>query len=341
MVAVVAIILVAVAVFVGRLQRSDDTAFEYHLKWLANAGFVGDLYADSYGDYINEGLKVQVVQGGPDRDAITQLLQPNGSTMFAVASADQVIRAIYKHADLKVIAQIYAANPVRWIYRAKLGMITQPEQLRGKRIGVSVGDNDETIMKTYLAKNHIDGSTAPTLVGIQFDYGPFTTGAVDLFPVYSNTQAVELERQLKAQGEEVRFFDPSIGPTGVRFVANSIVTTSRIIANHRDLVQRFLSATLKGWADATKPENLVRSVHAVQLAAGDGGPKDDVIADEVKATAILVIPSNGDQIGTIDTQGWIATEEAMRSAGQLGVISPGTPTRIQGFLTSEFLPKKN
>jgi NitT/TauT family transport system substrate-binding protein len=340
-------LLAAAAAIVWRFggtspQTAQAPAFELRLKWLANAGFVGELYADTYGLYLGEGLHVTVAAGGPDRDALTALLRPNSETWFAVASSDQVLSRIYGGAtDLRVVAQIYARSPVRWIYRRSLGQIRGPGDLVGKRIGVATGDNDEAMMRTYLRNNQIQESQV-RLVGIQYDFGPFLSGAVDLFPVYSNTQGVELQRMLAAQHEEVAFFDPSVGPGAVPFAANSIVTTSRIVTEHPEVVRAFLRATLRGWEESIQSQNLDRSTRAVIHAMHSASVDDASIAAQVSATRPIVKPSASHRIGTIDRAAWVQTEQTLLSAGQLKdaagrVVS--TRVGIEAYIADQFLPR--
>ena len=216
--------------------RSDFTELEYRLKWLANPGFIGDIYADAYGLYRAEGLNVTVEPGGPNRDPIAAL--ETGQAQFGVASADQVLNALYKGSDLVVLAQIYRKNPVQWIYRTNDHTIDRASDLSGKRVGITHGDNDQTIMEALLKKNALE---KVDLIGVRFDYTPFLLKTVDLFPVYVNTQGVDLSWELEKNDEEVGSFDPG-GPEGINFVANSLITTSKIANSDRELAQKYVPA---------------------------------------------------------------------------------------------------
>ena len=122
----------------------------YRLKWLFNASVVGDIWADKQGLFAEQGLKVEVKEGGPERDAIREL--EIGRAQFGVASADQVIRAISKGASVVVIAQIFQVNPLQWIYRSDEMKINQLGDLKGQTLGVTFGGNEEAILRTLLAK---------------------------------------------------------------------------------------------------------------------------------------------------------------------------------------------
>ena len=82
-----------------------------------------------------------------------------------MASADQVILALEKGARIVVIAQIFQANPLQWIYRATQPEIKSLADLKGQRIGVTFGGNDDAIMTTLLAKGDL-GKKDVTLLSV-------------------------------------------------------------------------------------------------------------------------------------------------------------------------------
>ena len=161
----------------------------YRLKWLINASTAGDVFADRQGFFSREGLDVTVKPGGPERDAIREL--ELGYAHFGVASADQVIRALAKGASAVVIAQLFQVNPLQWIYRADDLSITKIQDLTGKKVGITYGGNDETIMRAMLAASGMNERQV-NLIGVRYDYTPFFQKRVPIWPVYRNTQGVYL-----------------------------------------------------------------------------------------------------------------------------------------------------
>jgi len=151
------IILSLMIVFLSLLtgcgkKQEEMTKVSYRLKWLFNASVAGDIYADVNGFFKKEGLEVEVKEGGPERDAIKELEM--GHAQFGVASADQVIRAISKGSPVVVLAQLFQANPLQWIYRPDENRIDRPEDMKGKIVGITFGGNDETILSLQLLSKH-------------------------------------------------------------------------------------------------------------------------------------------------------------------------------------------
>ncbi|MGD9365340.1 MAG: ABC transporter substrate-binding protein, partial [Desulfobacteraceae bacterium] len=235
-----------------------------------------------------------------------------GYAHFGVASADQVIRALSKGAPVVVVAQLFQVNPLQWIYRPDRLSIRQLSDLRGRTLGVTFGKNDEIIMRTLLSLANIRDDEV-RLFSVRLDYTPFFKGLVDLWPVYINTQGVELGARFKAAGEQINFFNPN--DYGVQFVANSVVTSEGMIKRHPDTVKRFLQALLKGWGDALDPANRERSVSVVQLYDRDSTVM--VLERQLQVTRKLVQPGDRGMIGAFDRAAWQQTEDIMLKYRQI------------------------
>ncbi len=301
------LILTSLIVFSTSLQAADNE-YVYRLKWLFNSSVAGDIYADEYGYFTDAGIKVKVKEGGPGKNGINEL--ELGQSHFAVASADQVIRALDKGADVVVLAQIFQVNPMQWIYRASHPEIKNIADLKGKNIGVTFGGNDESIMNTLFAKGGITKDDVK-ITGARFDFTPFLTGKVDVWPVYRNSQGVILENKLGQEGEKVRFMNPA--DFGVSFVANSVITSGKMIKEHPEVVDKFVQALVKGWDKAMDSSNEANSLAAI--AARDKGNNDAIRKQQLEVTRALVIKDG--VFGKIDEAAWKQTEKIMLKEGQI------------------------
>jgi NitT/TauT family transport system substrate-binding protein len=292
------------------MAPAAEQKIAYRLKWLVNMSTVGDILADSMGFFKQAGLVVELKAGGPERDAIREL--ELGYADFGVASADQVIHATAKGAPVVVVAQLFQVNPLQWIYFKDKGSLDSPADLKGKRIGITFGKNDEIIMRTLLARSGIADDQV-RLESVRLDYTPFYKRKVDLWPVYANTQGVEIGRKLIQAGEKIGFLNP--GDHGVRFVANSVVTSERMIAEHPELVKRFVTALLMGWQAALDPINTEKTIDHVQRH--DPDTPRDILKAQLESTRPLIQPPAGAAVGWIDTPAWEQTEQIMLNHAQI------------------------
>jgi NitT/TauT family transport system substrate-binding protein len=294
----------------------------YRLKWLYNVSTVGDLYADAQGHFARNGLKVNVKPGGPERDALKEL--ELGHAQFGVASADQVLRAAAKGAPIVVLAQLFQVNPLHWIYRPDRTAFSAGEDLKGKRIGVTFGGNDEAILRALLARYGI-AETEVTLFSVRYDYTPFYEGRVDFWPLYLNAQAVIIGEKLEKAGEAYAFVSPD--QLGVRFVANSVVTTREMVAQRPDTVKRFLKALLEGWRDALDPRHQEKAIRV--LLEADRETPAAIVVKQLSVTRELMLTRAGAEFGQIDPAAWKQTEEVMRAQN----LMPA-PVDVQSLLVT-------
>ncbi len=279
-------------------------ALNYRLKWLFNTSVAGDIMADAGGFFKRAGLDVRVKEGGPEKNAIKEL--ELGYADFGVASADQVIRALDKGADVVVLAQLFQVNPMQWIYRADQPEIKTLDDLRHRHLGVTFGGNDETIMNTLLAKAGLTPEDV-RISSVRFNFTPFLRKKVDVWPVYRNSQGVILEDKLAKEGEGVRFFNPA--DFGVSFVANSVVTSGKMMKKHPGRVRAFTTALMAAWEFAMDPANCHQVL--AEIKKRDKGTRDEIRERQLGVTRLLIKPSSGAKIGTIDKKAWNQTESIM------------------------------
>ena len=301
------LIVVLLLIFVlGACSEKKQSLEEvnYRLKWLFNISVVGDIWADAHGNFERNGLKVNVKAGGPEKDAIKEL--EIGHAQFGVASADQVIRAVSKGSPIVVLAQLFQVNPLHWIYRPDRTPLTTPQDLKGKTIGVTYGGNDETIMRALLARYNISENEVK-LFSVRYDFTPFYKGEVDFWPLYRNAQAPIIGAKLSAAGEKFDLMSP--GRLGIQFVANSVVTTEKMLTERPETVKRFMQALIQGWEEALDPANKDKAIATV-LKYNQETP-EAIVRQQLPATRILMLPSAGVKFGQIDVAAWKQTEEIM------------------------------
>ena len=290
--------------------ESGEERLNYRLKWLVNASVLGDLYAREMGAFQKAGLDVTVKEGGPERDAIREL--ELGYADFGVASADQVIRARSKGSPVVVLAQLFQVNPLQWIYRADLIHVSSVQDLKGKIVGVTFGGNDETIMRTLLATGGMSERDVQ-IHSVRYDLTPFYRRQADLWPVYVNSQGPIIRQKLNQAGEEVAFFNPSAH--GVRFVANSVVTSERLVRENPGTVKRFMQALLSGWEAGFNPENAQAALDL--LTRFDKNTPRPILEKQLAMTRMLVKPAAAVAIGTFDVEAWRQTEQIMLEQKQI------------------------
>lgn len=279
------------------------------LKWLLNVSVAGEIWARHSGIFKQNGLEVELKEGGLERDAIKDL--ELGRADFGIASADQILRAREKGAHIVVLAQIFQKNPLKWIYDSSRIHIETPAQLKGIKVGITYGGNDEAIFKALITQYGISKDDVQ-IYAVHQDYGPFWRGEADLWPVYSNVEGIILAEKMVKNGARPMFFDPAA--FGVRFVANSLITSEKLYRERPGLVKKFTVAVISGWQGALekgKESDVARAIHNV-----DKDTPMETIKSQLAATRDLVLPQNDKgRIGEIDKAAWQETEDIMLAQG--------------------------
>jgi len=291
----------------GKRSPAEGRKITLQLKWVYNAGFAGDLVAKEKGFWKEQGLDVEVRPGGVGVAPVKVVAV--GDAQFGVATGDQLLLAAEEGVPVVAIALAYRDNPLSWITRSDSGM-NSARDFKGKKIGLSFID-DEPLFNAMMAHVGLDPKKDFQIVPVKFDTSPFLRGEVDAFPVYRNTQAIEIAAELNKQGVGAQVIGPA--DEGIVSYSNLYFVTRGFEKKHPDTVRAFVAGVLKGWAYAQAHPDEAAEI----VARYDKETKPDIIKMQVRATNKLVQPSPADHIGEMTADGWASTEQILLQAKQL------------------------
>ena len=145
--------------------------------------------------------------------------------------------------------------------------------------------------------------------------------------VYRNSQAPMLEKKLGDMGEAVAYLNPAAH--GVKFVANSVVTSRRMMESQPDVVEKFVKALLQGWEDALDPNKEEQALKT--LRQFDKDTAADIMRMQLVITRNLIKPFKDTRIGTIDIEAWRQTETIMLEQKQIS-----SPVLVEKVIRAPF-----
>jgi NitT/TauT family transport system substrate-binding protein len=296
--------------------RADESV-TLRLKWFHQAQFAGFYVAKEKDLYKSAGLNVDIQPGGPDFPAIQMVT--GGNEQFGVTGADQILIARSKGVPVVALAVIFRRNPFVLFSLAKSGIKT-PADYVGKNIGVKIGGNEELIYRAVLAKADVDRAKLNE-VPVKFDITPLLAGAVDVWPGYLINEVLAA----REKGFDVNVVSPP--DYGIDLYADTLFTTEKMLKEKPDVVRKFVTATLRGWASAiAAPEEAA----LITVKYGTKLTYDHELA-MMKASLPLLRP-DVQPVGWMDAANWTATQKLLVDAGfQKTAVEVGTA------FTTEFL----
>jgi NitT/TauT family transport system substrate-binding protein len=239
--AMVPVLLLMAALFVACNSKTAPPLPDkvvVQLKWVHQAQFAGFYVAEKQGFYADQKIDVTLKAWQPQRPLAEKIATlSKGQSQFAIIGGDTFLKARATGLPIVAIAAIFQRNP--YVYATLKGTkISRPRDLIGKKI--MIAPDGRTQHNALLLKLGID----PTkITEIPFKRGTtaLASGEIDVHLMYRTGTAITFEE--KGIALDYMWVDDY----GVRFYADTIVTTERLARENPKLVEGFLKATIKGW----------------------------------------------------------------------------------------------
>lgn len=301
-----------VAAELGSVERPHDAGetapetaeFRVGLNWFPNALHAPLYAARSGGHYESRELDVALRSfEGSDR-AIDALV--DGEADVVVAGAATIVRRRAAGHELVPLAPLYQrAMTVLYTTRDAFGdRLDGIESVRGRRVGMPVDAETGVLGRLLLSQSNIvDEVTLVDLSGEESD--ALSTGRADVV-----TGTIRDPRELAAAGADVDVLPvadhfPLYGPT--------LVTTDRVVREHRSALAAFLAGTVAGWADAVSDP-----AAAIRCVEGREGPPIPRAVEDFEHVldrfgTSTAVTNHG--WGWHDASGWRRLSTALAQAG--------------------------
>jgi NitT/TauT family transport system substrate-binding protein len=232
----IATTLASLALLAGALpaHAADKVRLSYVLS---SVEYADDFLAIDKGYFKDEGIDIELQQAGGGA-AVPALI--SGDIDFT-GSGSVAISAILKGAKLKVLL-VVDAHPAMQIWAQP--KIKTFDDLKGKPIAIiSRGDTTEIAIRYYLAKHKLPDdfvAYAPVGAGVT-RFAAIASGSYPAAMV--NASEVEVMRSTAKLGDLHRIVDLR---QEITMAYNALATSDALIAKNPDLVQRMVTAMLKG-----------------------------------------------------------------------------------------------
>ncbi len=291
----------------GHAVAAEKVALQ--LRWDHQSQFAGYYAAQWQGYYAEAGFEVEIRSAIKPDGTILSATQEvgNGHADFGVGAAD-ILTARDQGIPLVILASIFQQSAAE--FYAKEGTLQSPVDLLNLRVARIQNDLIDVELQAMLRSEGIDPNQVtpyPHEPGIDH----LMAGRVDVIPGYQIT----LPYVFRQQGIPFTTLRPI--NYGIDFYGDSLFTHTRWIERDPQAVQRFVKATLKGWAYALE--------HPAEIAdkiSQDLPRTDTVIHGTIHEFNRFQIESVKQltlhpllEVGHINPHRWRRMHELMRTVG--------------------------
>ena len=275
------------------------------LQWFTQAQFAGYFAALEKGFYRDEGLDVQILEGGVD--IVPQTVLAQGNADFAIAWVPKALQSREQGAGITDIAQIFQRSGTLQVSK-KPDAVTDPSGLKGKKVG-NWGFGNEFELFAGMTKAGLNPASDVTLVQQQFDMQALLKGEIDAAQaMIYNEYAQVLEAKNPDTGKLYTPDDFAVinwNDVGTAMLQDAIwANTDKLNsdAEYKDTATKFVKASMKGWMYCRdNPQECVDIV----LAKGSKLGASHQLWQMNEINKLIWPSANG--IGNIDEKAWAQT----------------------------------
>jgi ABC-type nitrate/sulfonate/bicarbonate transport system substrate-binding protein len=219
----------------GRRAAAADTALTFQLSWIKSIQYGGFFAGIETGAYAQQGVAATFSSGGPNMDSVANVAA--GRAQLGDRPIGPLILARDKGIPIKVIATVFQRSPLAVMSLAATPIRTV-KQMEGKTVAVAT--SNRPLVMNMLRDAGMDPLSV-NIVPSSPDPSALVSGQIDAYVGYSTNQGV----MLQTRGVEI--FALNAHELGIPETAGTIYGQEDFLASNRDLVVRFLRASLTGW----------------------------------------------------------------------------------------------
>jgi len=218
----------------ARAQKLDRLSF--NTDWRAQAEHGGYYQAIAAGLYKARGIELDLQPGGPSLNIGQMLLA--GRVDMIMSNSFEAFTYVREQAPFFTIASIFQKDPQVMIAHPGTGFDSF-EKMRGRPLLISNGSR--STFWPYLRKKY--GLSDAQLRPYNFNMAPFLADPQAIQQGFVTSEAYSIAQALGKQPEVLLIAD-----AGFSAYQTTIAISKKLAAEKKELIQRFVDATLEGWA---------------------------------------------------------------------------------------------
>jgi NitT/TauT family transport system substrate-binding protein len=252
-------------------QPGAPAKVRVQLSWIPDGQFAGYLMARDKGFYKAENLDVTLLPGGPNVNAVQQVV--TGAADMTINKVSELYAARDKRLPVISIAQFDQRSSFPLVAFKNTG-INGPKDFKGKKVGIWYG-GDEYEFFALMQKVGLDPKKDMQLFEQGFTMDPFLKHEYQVAMVTTFNE-LNVIRLSGVKDSQLTVVNPS--DYGISIPHGALIANQRWLdrSGNKDAAARFVRATLKGWDYAFDHTDEAADVAAKSAlaAGGDAATKD-------------------------------------------------------------------
>ncbi len=289
----------------SRVNAQTLDKVSYQLNWRAQAEHGGYYLAVSNGIYRKYGIDCEVRMGGPQQNPSQLLL--GGRVDMIMSNSFEGINYVKENLPFLCIAAIFQKDPQVLISHPNVGNDTLAD-LKGKPI--LIGAASRISFWPFLRAKF--GYTDDQIRPYTFNMAPFLADKMVSQQGFLSSEPYAI---MKAGVNPVVHL---LADAGFENYQTTINISRKMVDEKKELVQRFVSASLEGWAEYMKGGPAIEAANA-QIKKENPDMDDDKLAYALKVMNEKGIVRSGDAlklgIGAMTDKRWKSFYDTMTDAG--------------------------
>ncbi|NVJ60588.1 MAG: EAL domain-containing protein [Gammaproteobacteria bacterium] len=220
------------------------------LKWEHEFQFAGYYAAEWQGFYDEVGLDVEIRPLSRSDGSLVNVHEEllTGRAQFAIGGVD-ILGAANPANKLIILASLFQQSPTS-IFSLRHKPLSSLEQLSKTRIAMVLGGNSEVQVKSLFRRNGFDPE-ALTIVNEPVTLETLIQDKADAIVTY------EISAKFAGQEKDISLNQMKLSDFDLPFYDDTLFTTSSFNELNPEIVEKFLTATLKGWEFALNNRQLM------------------------------------------------------------------------------------
>ncbi|MGH3463875.1 MAG: ABC transporter substrate-binding protein [Kribbellaceae bacterium] len=291
------------------------------LNWVPYGEHAPFYYGVDKGYYADEGIELTINPGNGSANTIKAVAQDQ--TDFGWADTAPLMHGVGNGMPVKSAGVFLQKGPASMEFFSTQNIKT-PADLKGKRVAGTAGDAMWTTFPAWLKLNGMQESDVQLVnVDAAGKIAALIENKADVIMGFFHDQAPTIESKSGKKVDVLLWAD-----TGLNLLGTGVVVNNKTIERDPELVEKFVRATQKSWAEAAKDP-----AAAVKVMAGkaEQAPSETVMKQQLdKAIPLLQLDTAGAP-GVNSDQQWSDMITVLKDNADLK--DPGDPAK---YWDSEF-----